>query len=54
VIDVQELFRRQTEWQKKRQSLTWAEKIRMVEAIRESILELRGSAKDSKPPKETT
>lgn len=44
MIDIQDLFRRQTEWQKSRRALTWAEKIRLVEAIREDILKLRATA----------
>lgn len=39
--EVRELLERQARWQKSRRSLSWAEKIRMVEAIRESILRLR-------------
>ena len=42
--DVQELLKKQAEWQRKLRSLTWAEKIRMAEAIRESVLRLGPSA----------
>ncbi len=38
-----ELFRRQAEWQKSRKSLSWSEKIRMVEAVREDVLRLRAT-----------
>ena len=51
MIDIQELFRRQAEWQKSRKALSWAEKIRMVEAIREDVLRLRAS-KQQPPPKD--
>jgi len=34
MIDVYELLARQAEWQRSRRALAWAEKIRMVEAIR--------------------
>ena len=54
MTDIQELFRRQAAWQKEQRSLTWAEKIRMVEAVRESILALRASAKDSKSPNQNS
>jgi hypothetical protein len=37
------LLARQTEWQQARRSLSWAEKIRMVEAIRDSILQIQTS-----------
>ncbi len=42
--DVQELLKKQAEWQRKLRSLTWAEKIRMAEEIRESVLRLGPSA----------
>jgi|GEM_PF-3000541 hypothetical protein len=54
MTDIQELFRRQAAWQKEQRSLTWAEKIRMVEAVRESILALRASAKDSNSPNQNS
>ena len=40
MLDVRQLLERQAAWQKSRKSLTWPEKIRMAEAIRESVLEL--------------
>jgi hypothetical protein len=39
--DIQKLLERQAEWQKSRKSLSWPEKIRMAEAIRESVLQIR-------------
>jgi len=42
--EVLDLLARQTAWQQSRRRLTWAEKIRLVEAIRASILTLRKSA----------
>jgi hypothetical protein len=42
--DVQEMFRRQAIWQKSRQSLTWPEKIRVAEMVRESVMQLRASS----------
>ena len=34
--DLRKLLERQSEWQKRRAALSWPEKIRMVEAVRES------------------
>jgi hypothetical protein len=44
MTDVQEMFRRQAIWQRSRQSLTWPEKIRMAEMVRESVKQLCASA----------
>ena len=41
--DVKKLLERQALWQKGRKSLPWPEKIRIAEAIRESILQIRGT-----------
>jgi hypothetical protein len=49
--DVQEMLRRQAVWQKCRQSLTWPEKIRMAELVRESVQQLRASALPEGNPK---
>lgn len=43
-FDVQELLRRQAEWQKSRKDLSWPEKIRMVEKVRDSVRALRATA----------
>ena len=43
-FDVQELLRRQAEWQKSRKDLPWPEKIRMAEKIRDSIRTLRATS----------
>jgi hypothetical protein len=45
MIDSQYLLERQAEWQKKRQSLSWSAKIRMVEAMQGSLRQLRNSGK---------
>lgn len=34
-------FKRQAAWQKSRKNLSWAEKIRMAEAVRDDITKLR-------------
>ena len=47
--DIQRLLERQAEWQKRRKSLSWAEKIRMAEAIRESVLQFQRAARRVKP-----
>jgi hypothetical protein len=43
------MLRRQTEWQNSRRSLTWPEKIRMAERIRESIRTLRAQPRPARP-----
>jgi len=42
--DIQQLLKRQAAWQRSRQSLTWPEKIRMAEMVRESVKQLRASS----------
>lgn len=44
MTDVQEMLKRQAVWQRSRQSLTWSEKIRMAEKVRESVKQLRASS----------
>jgi len=41
--DVQKPLERQAKWQKSRAALSWPEKIRMAEAMRESVRQLRAS-----------
>ncbi len=43
--EVQQLLARQARWQKTRQTLSWPEKIRMAERIRESVRQLRKTRK---------
>ena len=43
--EIQQLLERQARWQKTRQALSWAEKIQMVERIRESVRQLRAPRK---------
>lgn len=50
-FDVQQLLRRQAHWQKSRQALSWPEKIRMAERIRESIQTLRSVSAQDAPEK---
>jgi hypothetical protein len=50
MTDMRKLFERQAAWQKGRRVLTWPEKVRMAEAIREWVSRL-GRAR---PPAVTT
>lgn len=47
--DLEELLRRQAEWQRSRRSLTWPEKIRMAERVRESVKQLRAQPRPPRP-----
>jgi len=40
----EELLKRQARWQKDRQHLTWPEKLRMAEQVRDSVIALRRGA----------
>jgi hypothetical protein len=48
--DNQFLFERQSEWQRNRACLSWPEKIRMAEAVQETLRQFRSLANDQ-PPK---
>jgi hypothetical protein len=41
MTDLEHMLERQAQWQKSRKSLTWPEKIRMAERVRESVRQLR-------------
>lgn len=41
MTSVDEMLRRQAQWQKSRRHLTWPEKIRMAEQVRDSVVALR-------------
>ncbi|MDP9194015.1 MAG: hypothetical protein M3P06_20155 [Acidobacteriota bacterium] len=43
--ELQEMLERQARWQQAQRSLSWPEKIRMAEAAREGIAQLRASAR---------
>ena len=43
--DIQKLLERQARWQKTRRALSWPEKIRMAERVRESARQLRAARK---------
>ena len=41
--EANELLKRQAVWQKQRRKLSWPEKMRMAEAVRESVVKLRAT-----------
>jgi hypothetical protein len=43
------MLERQAQWQKSRQFLTWPEKIRMAERVRESVRQLRARPRSTMP-----
>ena len=45
--ELEKKFARQAQWQTNRKALSWPDKVRQAEAIRESIIELRGEKPDS-------
>ncbi len=49
MTDFERMLKRQADWQKSRQSLTWPEKIRMAERMRESVRQLRAQLRPTKP-----
>jgi hypothetical protein len=49
VIDIKPLLERQSRWQRSRQALTWPEKVRLAEEVRESVRQLRQSARVVEP-----
>ena len=48
--DVRDLLERQARWQKNRKLLSWSEKVLLAEAIRASILVLRGTITPTSMP----
>lgn len=51
MIDVKQLLIRQAQWQQARARLSWEEKVRMAEAVREAVQQLQDSAKAPKTQK---
>jgi len=49
MTDVEQMLKRQAQWQKSRQSLTWPEKIRLAEQVRESVSQLRAHLPPTTP-----
>ncbi len=52
MTDVARLLAHQAEWQKRRKLLTWPEKVRLAERVRDSIAQLRPQPRPlTVPPK---
>jgi hypothetical protein len=49
-----QLFERQAAWQKSRARLSWPDKIRQAETLREALVEWRRSRDSRKPQSPTT
>jgi hypothetical protein len=43
MTDIHKMIERQAAWQKGRAALTWVEKVRMAEAVREDVANIRKS-----------
>jgi hypothetical protein len=57
MTEIERMLERQAEWQKSRQSLTWPEKIRLAERVRDTIRQLRTQPRPTMPeppPKRST
>ncbi len=52
MIDIHQILEKQAVWQRSRRHLSWSEKIRMAERVRDSILPMRATAPPG--PQETT
>lgn len=48
MIDTHQLLERQAQWQKSRQALSWPEKIRMAQSIRDSVEAFRADREKDK------
>jgi len=48
--DIRKLLESHTRWQKERAGLSWEETIRIVEGIRESVIQLRSLRKKAPGP----
>jgi len=44
---IRELLERQARWQSSRRSLSWEEKVRMIEEVRDSVLRFRDAPSES-------
>jgi len=49
MTDLEQMLQRQAEWQRSRQTLTWPEKIRLAESVRESVRQLRVEPRTTVP-----
>ena len=50
VTDLNDLFRRQAEWQKARAGLSWSEKLKLAEVLRDAALAMRASGRQTEKP----
>jgi hypothetical protein len=50
--EIPERLKKQAQWQKGRRNLSWPEKIRLAEAIRDSLEPLRRSRPGANPPRQ--
>lgn len=54
MTDLQKFFERQAAWQKRRATLSWAEKVRLAAAVRDGVARLRRQKSanvSAKPPR---
>lgn len=49
MTDIERMLERQAQWQRSRQALTWPEKIRLAERVRESVEQLRAKPRPVTP-----
>jgi len=49
MTDIERMLERQAQWQKSRQALTWPEKIRLAERVREGVEQLRAKPRPAPP-----
>jgi hypothetical protein len=49
MTDVRNGLEKAAEWQRRRKALSWPEKIRLAEAIRDSLIQLRRTRADTSP-----
>lgn len=49
MVDIQDRLERAAQWQKSRQALSWPEKIRLAETIRDSLIQLRQTRPNASP-----
>lgn len=47
MTDLNDLFRRQAEWQKARAGLSWSEKLKLAEVLRDAAIAMRASGRQT-------
>ena len=53
MTDIERMLARQAQWQKSRRSLTWPEKLRMAERVRDSVRQLRARPRPTELARDT-